>query len=359
MKHLLIYHDPKYFSGWPANNGAWQWGADGTSVEILVSFNRGGYKANATNHSIDPDQPTTTIQVRSLDGGETWSVEEPTLLAQVESLPVIPCIEINFAHPDFALRCRGDRMILSYNRGRTWQGPYLLPDFGVKLTSRTDYLVNGPDDCFLFLSAYELRVEAGIQDRAFCARTRDGGRSYEFQGWMTGDPIAYRSVMPSTVRGSHGQLISVLRRRHDRPADGMVVYRFWLDAYHSTDDGKTWNFLSKVADTGAANGNPPSLLRLFDGRLCVAYGYRGDRNGMCARLSQDEGQTWGEEIILRADGRTWDLGYPRMMQREDGKLITFYYYATAEHPEQHIAATIWDPSRNSVPHHHPPEITCQ
>ena len=29
--------------------------------------------------------------------------------------------------------------------------------------------------------------------------------------------------------------------------------------------------------------------------------------------------------------------------RLDGKVVTTYYFATEEHPEQQIAATIWDP----------------
>jgi hypothetical protein len=38
-----------------------------------------------------------------------------------------------------------------------------------------------------------------------------------------------------------------------------------------------------------------------------------------------------------------DLGYPRMAQRADGRMVTTYYWATRAMPEQHIAATIWDP----------------
>ena len=43
------------------------------------------------------------------------------------------------------------------------------------------------------------------------------------------------------------------------------------------------------------------------------------------------------------DGGTWDLGYTRTVVRPDGKLVTIYYFTTAEKPEQHIAATIWQP----------------
>ena len=65
--------------------------------------------------------------------------------------------------------------------------------------------------------------------------------------------------------------------------------------------------------------------------------------GIRARISDDDGKTWSDEIVLRDDGNIWDLGYPRMMVRPDGKLVTIYYHNTPEHPGPHIVATIWDP----------------
>ncbi len=103
---------------------------------------------------------------------------------------------------------------------------------------------------------------------------------------------------------------------------------------------------SKLADTDqpdtAHSGNPLALVRLHDGRIVVTYGYRSKSYGIRARISRDNGKTWGREIVLRDDGATWDLGYPRSVQRRDGKVVTIYYYTTAAHPEQHIAATICD-----------------
>ena len=210
------------------------------------------------------------------------------------------------------------------------------------MTARTDYIVNGRNDCMFFLSAKEERVEAGLQDRAFCARTTDGGKAISFISWMTHEPISVRSVMPSTVRVSGNQLISAMRRRHDvHRSDAPDISENWLDVYSSNDNGGSWEFLSKVADTGGKNGNPPSMVRLEDGRLCVTYGYRGTPYGIRAKISCDNGKTWGEEIILRQDGRNWDFGYTRTVQRSDGKLVTIYYYSTDENPEQYIAATIW------------------
>ena len=115
--------------------------------------------------------------------------------------------------------------------------------------------------------------------------------------------------------------------------------------YESPDNGGAWQFLSKVADTdrGKWNGNPPTLLRLKDGRLCVTYCFRGVPYSLRARLSEDNGRTWGKEILLRDEARKWDMGYTRAGQRPDGKIVTVYWWTTNSHKEPHAAATIWDP----------------
>jgi hypothetical protein len=238
----------------------------------------------------------------------------------------------------------GSNFVISYDRGHNWHGPYAYPDFGKPLTARTDYLVEGLDSCLVFLAAIEPAVQAKLKDRAFCIHTADGGMTFQKRGDMTGEPVSVRSVMPSTVRGSQGQLISALRRRHDTQDGDTLVQSCWIDLYASHDDGFTWAHVSKVADAGQHNGNPPSLIRLRDGRLCVAYGVRAKPYGIRAKLSADDGSTWGDEVALRVDGRTWDIGYPRMVQREDGKVLTFYYFTTTMIPVQHIAATLWDPN---------------
>ena len=330
-QHRFVYKEAGQFAGWPANGGIWHWGD-----EILVRFQIGTYDNSGGGHAISRDEPSRQILARSLDGGETWQPEE------IEVYPT-ESTSIDFAHSDFAMQCNGSKFRISYDRGKTWCGDYDLPDIGKKLTSRTDYLVNSVGDCHLFLSAKEDRVQAGIRDRAFCARTTNGGESIEFVGWMT-DDIEVRSVMPSTVRLSETHLVTALRRRYDTEQNGTRLSRNWIEICHSTDNGETWSFLSKAADTdgGAGkNGNPPSMVRLKDGRLCVTYGYRSIPYGIRAKLSEDNGESWGDEIHLRDDGRNWDFGYTRTIQRMDEKLVTLYYYTTVENPEQHIAATIW------------------
>lgn len=342
-KHGFVFQEKGRFGGWPANNGVWTWGN-----EILVGFAMGYHQEKAQEHSVDRTKKTVPALGRSKDGGETWSIEEHEELGNSKAIPCAGGIE--FDHPDFALRCGNSWFHVSYDRGRTWQGPYQLPDFGkgLNLTARTDFLVEGKNQCLLGLSAKDETVQAGIQDRAFCARTSDGGKTFQFVSWITDEPRSVRSVMPSTVRISSSQLVSALRRRVD-PAPQPRCDINWIDAYGSADNGKSWELLSRVAYTDLVlhNGNPPSLVRLKDGRLCVTYGFRGFPFGIRAKISQDHGRTWGKEIPLREDGRTWDLGYPRSVCRPDGKVVTMYYFTTEKNPEQHIGVTIWDP--NKVP----------
>ena len=86
------------------------------------------------------------------------------------------------------------------------------------------------------------------------------------------------------------------------------------------------------------------MIRLHDGRVCLTYGYRAAPFGIRARLSDDGGRTWGDEIILRDDGGGRDVGYPRSVQRPDGMVVTVYYIHDNPKSDRYIAATIWDPT---------------
>ena len=83
---------------------------------------------------------------------------------------------------------------------------------------------------------------------------------------------------------------------------------------------------------------------LGDGRICLIFGYRAEPYSIRAKLSDDNGRTWSDDIILRDDGGDHDIGYPRVVQRPDGKVvIVYYFHDRVTGPERYIAATIWDP----------------
>lgn len=346
IRHVAIYKEEGRFAGWPANHGLWSWGD-----EIVVGFETGYLEAKERGHAIDYSRPAAHVLARSRDGGETWTVERPEGLKpppgiRIAGVPPEPGGKepvdcpggIDFTHPDFAITFRmgsfhtgPSRFYYSMDRGRTWEGPFHLPDFGLPgVAARTDYLVEGKHELLAFLTAAKPNRREG---RPFVARTADGGKNWEFLSWIAPEPEGY-SIMPATVRLTEGSLLTAVRR-----AEGP---RRWIEAYLSRDNGRSWE-LSSTPVPDAGRGNPASLTRLQDGRLALAYGYRAEPYGLRARLSADGGKTWGSEIVLRTDGGNWDLGYPRTVQRSDGKLVTVYYYNESADGERYIGATIWDP----------------
>jgi hypothetical protein len=349
VRHVVVYAEPGRFAGWPANHGIWSWGD-----EILVGFSRGYYKDRGRFHHIDHDRPEEFLLARSRDGGATWSVEQPRppgALAGTpgmrhgrmppdaeEERPTALDSRIDFSRPGFAMTVRMEnsnngvsRYYYSYDRGRTWKGPYALPLFGQPgVMGRTDTIIDGPNDCMLFLTASKANR---LEGRPFCARTTDGGQTWRFVSFIGPEPAGY-AIMPSTVRVSPTSLVTTIRRQ-DPP-------KSWIDAYASDDDGRTWSFLSKPEpDTG--EGNPPSLVRLPDSRLCLIYSVRAQPYGIRARLSSDRGKTWSEAIRLRDDGGSTDVGYVRSVVRPDGKVVAVYYFSDRSGPMRYIAATIFDP----------------
>jgi photosystem II stability/assembly factor-like uncharacterized protein len=345
-RQAVVYSEPGRYGGWPANHGMWSWGD-----EIVAGFEIGHYKPSRDIHAVDYSRPEEHVLARSLDGGVTWKIERPDGLKPPANVRIagIPTGDtgkkiqpftgkMDFSKPGFAMSFRMEdihigpsRFYYSEDRGKSWQGPFAVPNFGFKgIAARTDYLINGPQDATVFLTAAKAN---GKEGRVICVRTRDGGQTWTLESTIGPEPEGPEyAIMPSSVRLSSKTILTSMR------------YRGYIDLWRSDDDGKSWQYVSRPApDTGG--GNPPSLVRLRDGRLVLTYGYRKPKFGIRARVSSDEGKSWGEEIILRDDAGHRDLGYTRTTQRADGKLVTVYYYNSGPETDRFIAATIWDPGQ--------------
>jgi hypothetical protein len=136
---------------------------------------------------------------------------------------------------------------------------------------------------------------------------------------------------PALVRASDGKLLALLRC--GEPGQYEYLYQS-----QSSDGGQSWT----AAKATPMWGHPAHVLLLDDGRLLCTYGYRRPPYGVRACVSHDGGTIWniGEEIVLRADGGSRDVGYPSSIQLDDGSVVTVYYIHGAD-GIRHIAATHW------------------
>lgn len=339
MKQVTVHHQEGEFAGWPANEGMWSWGD-----EILVAYNLAAFEEKEVKHSFSGRQRVGFS--RSKDGGETWVAEnheEVLIPASVKEAPEAPG-DVDFTHPDFAMKIRGKIFYTSTDRGLHWQGAFRLPDIGQRTDARTSYLVTGKSACLFFIPC---RIDDGRggRIRSCTAETTDGGKTMTFLSWIGPDPMDevqantvpkgddMSGTMPSVVKLKDGRLICALRNR--------IKNRKWSSIHESADGGRSWRQISEL-EKGATN--PVALVNLGGDRLAAVYGNRRHQPfGMSAKLSEDGGKSWGEEIALREDGRKWDLGYPRAVIRPDGTVVAAYYFSTVEKPQQHIAATLWRP----------------
>jgi hypothetical protein len=366
--HVTVYRKEGRWAAVPANHGIWSWGD-----EIVVGFVVGQFKRDGGFHARDRDRPYVAMQARSRDGGLHWEVSEtpcrvpgdcrsfsadehmradlgvghalgPGKINQPAECPG----SADFRHPDFALMCAKTGLgagtvswfYTSTDRCHSWDGPFRLPDFGLSgVEARTDYLVSGPSECLLFLTgAMESGGEGGT---VFVARTVDGGRTFENLASIAGAEKGSYVIMPASTRLDEDRILVAVRCRGG--SANVDMDPCWIDLYATDDNGSTWRYLCRpVAETGQG-GNPPTLTKLIDGRFCITYGFRNAPYGMRARLSGDNGETWGDEIVLRSDAGSHDIGYPRTIQRPDGTVVTIYWTNDDPEGERYIAATLWRP----------------
>lgn len=337
-RHLIVYRETGRFGGWPANHGIWSWGR-----EILCGFS-GAYfeKRTPDRHQYDSTKPEVPFLARSLDGGESWTIEHPSSLLPPEQggAAVKPLGKpMDFRAPGFAMTLRfkdvhegASRLFHSNDKGKTWHGPFEFPLFGFAgIAARTDYLVSSSREAMVFVTASKSNKREG---RPVVVHTKDGGLTWNLLAHIGPEPPGF-AIMPSTLRLSPSELLTAVRVKKD-PEN-------WIEQFRSGDNGRTWTSEGRIADTGAFSGNPPHLVRLRDGRLCLTYGYRSKPYSIRARISTDKGNAWSPEIVLRDDGAAWDIGYVRTAVRPDGKLVTLYYFNDAPHNERFLAATIWEP----------------
>lgn len=351
-KDFIVYKESGKFAAWPAGYICQSWGE-----EILASYLVCDYANAERGHHFIRENPWYVYTSRSMDNGKTWEATKTNIVdpapSQYERCPErIRDFDgkVDFTHPDLALffNMSGAKSHdyswwnYSTDRGRTWEGPFHFPKiegFDLPLNMRTAYIVLNKDELILFASCQK---STGREGNTFCAKLKDGGRSMEFLSWI-GPEFANNgyNIMPQAKRRNDGTVVCLIRSQETVSKDfdprGEIYY---ISQYESSDEGKTWTYCGNPVENHG--GNPPALAIMKDGTWVVVYGCRRRPFGIRCKYSEDEGRTWSEEIILRDDGFTADVGYPRITALDDGSVFVCYYIGTYAGEEQHIEGTIFD-----------------
>jgi len=208
-------------------------------------------------------------------------------------------------------------------------------DGGVNWSSRYRVPVNSPHGPVALKNGHLLYVGAALwtpQRLVGACTSTDDGLTWEWTATIPtrpGDnPLEYHEL--HAVEASDGTIICHIRN-HNNPNARETLQT------ESTDGGKTWTTPHPIGVWGI----PSHLLRLKDGRLLMSYGYRRKPFGNQARLSEDNGKTWGEPITLSDDGIGGDLGYPSTVECDDGTLVSVWYERLKDSPLAQLRQTRW------------------
>ena len=138
--------------------------------------------------------------------------------------------------------------------------------------------------------------------------SRDNGESFHLIGGADYPDRAFDEHM--LYERADGSLVMLIRGRKD------------IGISYSRDGGVTW---TKCEDSGLGSPNSRFCVRrLTSGRLLLVNHrtFRG-RNNLTAMLSEDDGATWSEGLLL--DERN-DVSYPDMAESPDGFINIIYDY---------------------------------
>ena len=370
-EHSIVYRNDREFCGWPFICGFWTT----SQGHRIVAFQRKDCAYTVpgdVNHDEVAKVGPKIVALRSQDNGRHWDhaglqvlfdlAADPKAIAAVgppdysrEPRPDFTNPDVLVASgstPDYFRPHSRSWIRVSVDGGRSWRPPILASNVGFPSLSGHASAVVRPDGVSLVfmtvVSADGWRrspvVYASVDDGAYWTflsrmtpHVDDGAaESDRSVGLRFG---AHRYFYPRGIVLPDGVILASVRCQRD-PTSVL-----WTEIFRSDDGGRTWGFISRVNDWGA----PGDLVRMRDGRIVCVYGYRHPPFGVRARVSEDDGRTWGRELILRDDGGSWDLGYPRIAEHSPGKVTAVYYMNCRDDPIQmnggvrHIAQTIFTP----------------
>lgn len=329
----VISFQPEYYHGWPTV-------ARRKNGEIWVTFSGG-----RVGHVCPFGQ---VVAITSTDEGATWTYPRVLLDTAIDDRDsgvletakgtLLVTTFTSLAYEPTLLKAEKDgtwpagklaawkavHERLSSEQRNAELGEWVIrsTDGGLTWSSRIPTIVNSPHgpiqlkDGRLLYAGKQLWTE---EKKIGVSESKDDGQTWQ---WLAdiptrpGDEVRKGYHELHAVEAADGTLI-VQIRNHNKTNAGETLQ------CESTDGGRTWTMPHSIGVWGL----PSHLMRLNDGRLLMTYGHRRPPFGNQARLSEDNGKTWSEAIILSGDGIGGDLGYPSTVEMELGNMLTVWYEA--------------------------------
>jgi hypothetical protein len=182
-------------------------------------------------------------------------------------------------------------------------------------------------------------------DGVFFYTSADGGENWTLRGTIVQGKTHNETTW---IRLDNGDLFAAVRTYGDMR----------LDAYRSTDEGRTWKTEGSITLT---RQHPADLLKLPDGRVMLSYtGRNPGLYGIWVQIADPAIKAWSSPMMLvNLEGSTQsqltpvpsgDGGYPSTVQLADGTFVTLYYTrGIPAHQRYHVGVVRWRLPKNALP----------
>lgn len=353
IKDIVIYQDSLFYAAFPSI-------VKTKDNSFLLAFRRAPERRIfGEGYTMHVDPNSYLVQLSSKDG-EKWSTDPKLLYAHAFGGSQDPCLlrlrdgtllcasyGWSFLREDGLKKLNGTHfqsndgtflggyLLSSNDNGKSWQGPIYPPSisqevnhdmYGKKVpVYNRGALAEGKNGrLYWVVAATDNAVSKKTSN--YLMVSDDKGRSWDYLSVVAEDPkIAFNET--SIYETPKGDLVAFLRTAdYD---DQACIAR-------STDGGKTFKWKSM-----GFKGHPLQALRLPDDRVMVVYGYRHKPFGIRARILNAECTDFenSDEIVIREDGGSGDIGYPWAVMLDSNRVLVTYYF-NKDNGTRHIAGTI-------------------
>ena len=149
----------------------------------------------------------------------------------------------------------------------------------------------------------------------------DEGRTWEYLSKLPYPDSLQDDLQsePYAICLENGEILACVRSESTKVYPARETLKIYTT--RSSDGGKTWSEPQLLDLFGA----PPHMLKHSSGALILAYSRRKAPMGQYVRVSYDNGMTWSRDTCIAPNPPDWDHGYPTSVELKNGDILTVFY----------------------------------